>query len=140
MNIMQLKKASTEMKTYIPFDEIKNEDDYLLALELMEDITDDYDDSLSIIIDILAPKIEAYENKLPELKNFNKRIASLEPGASTLRLLMEHHHLKTTDFKDEIGVKSVVSMISTGKRELTAKQIKKLSIRFNISPSLFFNH
>ena len=137
--MMQLREASSEMKAYILLEKITNDDDYQFALSLMEEITNDYNENLSVIIDILAPKIEKYEDELSELTSFNERIANLDAGSSTLKLLMEHHHLKTNDFKDEIGVQSVVSMITTGKRSLTTKQISKLSARFNISPSLFFS-
>lgn len=138
MNIKSLVSASHEIKAFIPFEDIETDADYQIAIDLMNAITDDYDESLSVILDIVAPKISAYEDSLEELQEFNERITKLNPGSAMLKLLMEHHHLQTTDFREEIGVKSVVSMISNGKRDLTAKQIKNLSNRFDISPALFF--
>ena len=37
----------------------------------------------------------------------------------------------------EIGSQGVVSEVLTGKRELNARQIKRLAKRFNVSPAVF---
>lgn len=50
---------------------------------------------------------------------------------------MDQHKLNTTDFKNEIGGKSMVSMILNKKRKLSLQHIKALSNRFGISPLLF---
>ena len=52
---------------------------------------------------------------------------------------MKQYNLKANDLKNEIGGKSLVSMILNGKRKLTTDHIQALSNRFKISPSLFFN-
>ena len=90
------------------------------------------------MINLLWLNIERYEDTAPELAEFNQRIDDMDAGASMLRLLMAQHQLKTADFGDEIGAKSVVSMITNNKRTLTAEHIKKLALRFDISPALFF--
>ncbi|GIU52342.1 hypothetical protein TUM4438_44830 [Shewanella sairae] len=138
MNLINLINASHAIKDFIPFSNIGNEEDYNAAINIMDAITNDYDESLSVIIDVLAPKISEYEDSLEELVEFNDRISSMNPSSTMLRVIMEHHHLKTTDFKDEIGGKSLVSMIVNGKRNLTVDHIKNLSNRFDISPNLFF--
>ncbi|MDN5451459.1 MAG: helix-turn-helix domain-containing protein, partial [Enterobacterales bacterium] len=43
-----------------------------------------------------------------------------------------------SDLASEIGSKSLVSMILSGKRSLTIEHIKALSKRFNVRPDLFF--
>ncbi|MEK7991103.1 MAG: helix-turn-helix domain-containing protein, partial [Thiotrichaceae bacterium] len=58
---------------------------------------------------------------------------------SAIHVLMEQHNLTATDLQDEIGSKSLVSMILNGKRSLTREHITKLSRRFNISPAIFFD-
>ena len=55
-----------------------------------------------------------------------------------LRLLMEQHELKGTDFP-EIGDKTLISKILNGSRSLTKDHITKLAERFGISPALFFD-
>ena len=56
-----------------------------------------------------------------------------------LRVLIDQHDLTVSDLQDEIGSKSLVSMILSGKRNLTKEHIQRLSQRFHISPSLFFD-
>lgn len=129
-----------ELESLIPFiggiDSAKQHED---AIELMDLLTDDYE-SNHLLINLLFPRIEEYEDTAPEFAEFNERIESLDGGASMLRLLMEQHGLNTTSFADEIGGKSTVSMICNEKndRKLTTEHIKKLSARFEISPALFF--
>jgi len=53
-----------------------------------------------------------------------------------LQFLMEEHHLKQADLP-EIGNQAKVSEVLNGKRSLNVNQIKKLSERFKVSPSLF---
>lgn len=138
MNIALISKLVSEIQTEIPFiSGINNASEHEDALLLMDELIEDYDANL-IVIDLLWPKIEAYELNCSELSEFHQQIKSIEPGASMLRLLMINHHLKTSDFKNEIGVKSTVSLICNEKRKLTATHIKNLSKRFDISPALFF--
>jgi HTH-type transcriptional regulator/antitoxin HigA len=49
---------------------------------------------------------------------------------------MLEHGLKQSDLK-EIGSQGVVSEILMGKRTLNLEQIKKISIRFHVSPLVF---
>jgi HTH-type transcriptional regulator/antitoxin HigA len=56
-----------------------------------------------------------------------------------LRFFMEQHGLKQTDFENEIGAQPVVSEILRGRRRLTVEHIRKLSLRFGVSPELFVN-
>ncbi len=54
-----------------------------------------------------------------------------------LRVIFDQHELTLSDFRAEIGEKSTVSMILSGKRSLTLAHIKALSARFGISASMF---
>ena len=118
--------------------QIDNEDDYTEALALMDDLIDDYDDNKPLI-DILSLSIEKWEDQSEYFSEFNKDIKSLNNDVSLLKVLMSQHNLKGEDLKNEIGSKSLVSMILNGKRKLTIEHIQALSDRFNISPSLFFS-
>lgn len=138
MNIQHITQLAHQLQSEMPFiGGIQSPEEHQAALTLMEELIDDYDGNL-LLIDVLWSKIEAYEEEAPELKEFNKRIKSMEAGAAMLRLLMDQHGLNTSDFKDEIGPKSSVSMICNEKRSLTKDHIVKLSKRFSISPALFF--
>jgi HTH-type transcriptional regulator/antitoxin HigA len=57
-------------------------------------------------------------------------------GADSLRFLMEEHGLRQSDLP-EVGSQGVVSEILEGKRELNVRQIRALSRRFGVSPSVF---
>ena len=117
---------------------ISNEKDYLKALDLVENLIDDYDEN-KILIDLLANTIEDWEEHSEKFSDFNKEIESQDNDISLLRVLMGQYNLKGDDLKNEIGGKSLVSMILNGKRKLTTEHIQSLSNRFRISPSLFFN-
>lgn len=62
----------------------------------------------------------------------------MDSGVAILRTLMEQYQLKTGDFKNEIGGKSMVFMILNGSRALSRHHIQALSARFHISPAMFF--
>jgi len=67
---------------------------------------------------------------------FNQRISELDDGVAVLKALMDH--LKAEDLREEIGSKSLVSMILNGSRSLSLYHIQSLSNRFKVSPSAFF--
>jgi len=138
MNIQHITELAQQLQSEMSFiDGINSSEQHSEALSLMDELVEDYEKNL-LLIDVLWPKIETYEKDAPELSEFNNRIKGMNAGASALRVLMNQHNLKTTDFKNEIGGKSTVSMICNEKRQLTAEHIKKLSERFGISPELFF--
>lgn len=122
---------------------IKTEHDYEEALEVIEHLflqaKDTVDDPLNDLIDIISRAIERYELSQDDITNFNKEADNINQEISVLRVLMDQHNLTISEFKNEIGSKSLVSMILTGKRNLTKEHICKLSQRFNLNPSLFFN-
>jgi len=122
--------------------EIKNEQDYLFALEFVEDLmsrsVDRSGEPLLKLIDIVAASIEKYEKRIESVNAYMKKAESLDPGVSTLRLLIYQHHLSYSDLKEEIGSKSLVSQILSGSKKLTRNHIAKLTKRFEVSPELFF--
>jgi len=79
---------------------------------------------------LLTLLIEDFEEKRYQLPR-------AEP-VETLRFLMEQHGLAQKDLVDVFGTPSIISEILSGKRELNRDQIKRLSVRFHVSPELFF--
>lgn len=112
------------------------EQDYRDALALVEYLLEN--DEENVLIDLLCQKIEEYENNAPRFAEFNERIANLSGGVAVLRVLIDQHDLTLSDFENEIGKKSMMSLILSGKRSLSLEHIRKLSARFGISPALFF--
>ncbi len=122
---------------------IKKEQDYQDALEIIEHLfskaKDTTDDPLNDLIEIISRAIEKYESSQKDIVTFDKEANNTSQEISVLRVLINQHNLTLADFKDEIGSKSLVSMILNGKRNLTKEHIAKLSNRFNLNPALFFN-
>lgn len=122
--------------------EIKTHDDYQFALDLLEQLMmkaeDREGEPLLHLIDIVADAIEDYENGLERIQRFDQDVDAIDPGVSTLRVLIDQYGLTYPDLKDEIGGKSLVSQILSGSKSLTKAHVAKLSKRFNVSPQLFF--
>lgn len=112
-------------------------EDYEQALAIVERLIDTDDENP--LIDLLAKKIADYENTAPEFAEFNARIAALPQELAMLRTLMDQHGLNQSSFKQEIGSRSLVSMILKGERTLTLEHMKALSKRFGIPVSTFID-
>ena len=108
-----------------------------LVENLLDEAADSPDDPLNAVIEMLSHAIEAYENKDKNLAAFEKRAMGQPADLAMLRLLMDQHGLGTADLP-EIGSKSMVSRVLSGKRSLNKKHIQALSERFDINPGLFF--
>lgn len=115
---------------------IQNHRDYKKALQLMDELMDDYNDNRPLI-DVLSTSIERWEEESKEFEAFNQRIKALDSGVAVLKVLMEQHDLHLDDFP-EIGSKSLLSKILNHERQLTLAHIKLLSKRFWIDARLFF--
>ncbi len=111
---------------------IHTEEQYEYAVKAIDKLIDmvdeDEDHPLASLMETIGTRIEEYENEHdPEPKG--------DP-IGCLRYLMDEHNLKQSDLK-ELGSQGVVSEILSGRRKLNVRQIKKLSKRFNVSPSVF---
>ena len=124
-----------------PYYHITDDKHYKEALELIESLLeeaeDSLDDPLNAVIEMLGHAIEAYENEDEEQAAFEKRAMDQPADLAMLRLLMDQHGLGTADLP-EIGSKSMVSRVLSGKRSLNKKHIQALAERFGINPGLFF--
>ncbi|MCW8987748.1 MAG: transcriptional regulator, partial [Gammaproteobacteria bacterium] len=120
-----------------PFTHIENDEAYQGALavvsNLMEVAKDDPSSPLNWAIEGFVKAIASYESQLTEVKKFEAAAASTPADIAMLRLLMEQHELKGTDFP-EIGDKTLISKILNGSRSLTKDHITKLVERFGINP------
>ncbi len=116
---------------------ITNDDEYEQALAFMDELVEEYD-LYEPLIELLSASIERWENTSPEFTEFNRRISELDSGVAVLRTIMSQYQLKMDDFKNEIGGKSMVSMVLNGSRKLSKDHIQALCDRFRIDPSVFF--
>lgn len=111
---------------------IRTEEQYGYAVKVLDRIIDmvgeDENHTLASLMETIGTRIEEYENKhYPEPKG---------DAIGCLKYLMEEHNLKQSDLK-ELGSQGVVSEILNRRRKLNIRQIKALSKRFNLSPSVF---
>jgi len=143
-------KTETLTKSFLEFAQnasnilhIKTEKAYEEALELIEHLFEEANDTinepLNDLIDIISKSIEKYESSQEKIVQFENEANNISQEISTLRVLMDQHGLTVSGFKDEIGSKSLVSMILNEKRNLTKEHITKLSKRFSLNPAVFFN-
>ncbi|MGG7446180.1 helix-turn-helix domain-containing protein [Kosakonia oryzendophytica] len=131
-------KATDALIAAVPLlGEHPSEKDYQDALELVEHLL--IDNPGSPLLDIVCAKISAYENNQPEIIALREEMASIPAGLAVLRTLMDQYKLTTSDFQDEIGGKSMVSRVLNGERQLNINHIKKLAVRFGLSPLMFIS-
>lgn len=139
MRFLNLKQKAVDFFSEAGFvGRIHNEEEYEQALELMDELIEDYDEFLPLI-EVLSTTIEKWEDESEYFSDFNKRIEALDDGVAILKTIIDQYQLKADDLKNELGSKSLVSMILNGSRNLTRDHIQALSQRFKISPSVFFS-
>ena len=125
----QLQRSWTQVSALF---KIQNEQEYDLAVErlnsLLDEVGTDERHPLYSLLDTLGSVVHAREEQhhpMPKME-----------GADTLRFLMEEHGLRQSD-SPEVDSQGVVSEILGGRRELNVRQIRALSKRFGVSPSVF---
>lgn len=114
----------------------QNEEQYTQALELVDHLL--LNDPENPLLDLVCAKITAWEESAPEFAEFNAMVEAMPGGIAVIRTLMDQYGLTLSDLP-EIGSKSMVSRVSSGKRKLTLEHAKKLATRFGISPALFID-
>lgn len=111
---------------------IQNEQDYDLAVErlnsLLDEVGTDEQHPLYSLPDTLGTVLHAWEEQHHDMPECG--------GADVLRFFMQEHNLSQSDLP-EVGSQGVVSEILNGKRDLNVRQIRALSTRFGVSPSVF---
>ncbi len=138
MGYARLKEKAHALFEEAPFiNQIHNQVEYQQALDLMDELIEDYDYNRPLI-DTLSISIDHFENESEDFRDFNIRIKSLDTGVAVLKTLMSQYNLGVNDFP-EIGSKSLVSKIINNERRLTLDHIRALMKRFKLNPSVFFN-
>jgi HTH-type transcriptional regulator/antitoxin HigA len=137
MNFQQvIDQASSLFREAQFISKIDTDVDYELAMQLMDTLVDDYENQKPLI-DVLSRSIEEWENRAEGFADFNRQVETIDSDVALLRTLMDQFGLTANDLKDEIGSKSLVSMILNGSRNLTTRHIRALSVRFHVNPALF---
>ena len=120
------------LRTLVPLGTLRTKKDYTRAVEMLDAILDEIGEDekhpMAELADAISVFIEKYEAE-------HVPIPAAKPVA-VLKFLMREHDLRQSDLP-EIGSQGVVSEVLTGKRELNARQIKRLAKRFGVSPAVF---
>ena len=111
----------------------RNENEYEKLLSFIDELMalsrHKKDERITSLLELVAKNIEEYESRRYPMK--------VATPVDMLKFLMEQHSLEQSDLP-EIGSQSLVSKILNGERKLTVEHITKLSKRFHVSPSVFF--
>ncbi len=125
----QLQQSWTHVSLLL---KIQDERDYDLATErlnsLIDEVGTDEQHPLYSLLDTLGTVVHAWEEQHHPI--------SRSESVDSLRFLMVEHELTQSDLP-EVGSQGVVSEILGGKRKLNIRQIRALSERFGVSPSVF---
>ncbi|MGH8025965.1 MAG: helix-turn-helix domain-containing protein [Pseudoxanthomonas sp.] len=120
------------LSSLVPMRPIRNEAEYERAVSVLGDLLDaggaKQGTTLAELVETVGSFIEAYDEahyRLPEVT-----------GLDAVKFFMQQHGLTQGDVP-EIGSQGVVSEILNGKRDLNIRQIKALSDRFGVDPSVF---
>ena len=107
-------------------DELSTYTEALFALTSKRDLTDADEEA----IDLLTLLIERYEaERWP--------VPDADP-ATVLRFLLDRNGLTQRDLATELGSETTVSLVLSGRRQLTRDHIARLAHRFGVSPTVFF--
>lgn len=137
MNLNQIKDDAHRLFSEASFiAEIKSNDEHEQALELVESLLEDYEEN-EPLIDLLSRSIERWESTSKDFAEFNRRVNEMGNGVAVLKTIMDQYELGVNDFENEIGGKSLVSLITNNKRQLTLGHIHALARRFNLDPKAF---
>lgn len=111
---------------------IGNEQEYDQGIarlnELLDEVGTDEAHPLYTLLDTLGIVIQAYEEEQHPMPDCS--------AAEVLACLMEEHQLSAVDIP-ELGEPDVVRRILCGQQELDIRQVRALSNRFAVSPSVF---
>lgn len=107
-------------------DELATYTQALFNLTSTADPTRDDEEAIAL----LSLLIEQYES-------YTYRIPDADP-IDILRSLLDQHGLSQRDLASDLGSETTVSLILSGRRQLTRDHIARLSHRFHVEPSVFF--
>lgn len=126
------------LKTWVPFSDsvggvgVHTRADYKRVGKIVDSLVDivreDETHALAPVLDYLAFQLEMYEAE-------NGTIPDAEPR-EVLRLLMEEHGLRQSDFGDEIP-QGRISDVLSGRRKISKAMAKVFAKRFRVSAEAF---
>jgi len=118
----------SEVKPQVVHDEALNQ----RYIQLLEKLDENWD------------KLGTHERKIHELlvlliQDFEKKTYKVRASTpiEALQELVDSNNLRNKDLVGIFATESIVSEVLKGKRALTVEHIRRLAVRFNVSPSVF---
>lgn len=87
----------------------------------------DHDDEAIALLSLLIDQYETHKYRIPDA----------DPP-EVLRFLLDQHGLSQRDLAEDLGSETTVSLVLSGRRQLTRDHIARLSRRFYVEPGVFF--
>ncbi|MFP4309754.1 MAG: type II toxin-antitoxin system HigA family antitoxin [Desulfococcaceae bacterium] len=135
-----LKAKAVDFFSEAPFlSQIRNENDYERAMELMDELVEDYE-TYRPLIELLSASIEKWENESEGFSEFNRRIQDQDDAVAVLTTLLDQHEMQTEELGEILGESRDVSLFLRGERVMTRDHIQRLTDHFGIPASLFFRN
>ncbi|MFP4422331.1 MAG: type II toxin-antitoxin system HigA family antitoxin [Desulfococcaceae bacterium] len=135
-----LKAKAVDFFSEAPFlSQIRNENDYERAMELMDELVEDYE-TYRPLIELLSASIEKWENESEGFSEFNRRIQDQDDAVAVLTTLLDQHEMQTEELGEILGERRDVSLFLRGERVMTRDHIQRLTDHFGIPASLFFRN
>jgi len=98
----------------------------LFSLTAKSDLTPE-DEAAVELLTVLIERYESQRYPVPEAA-----------ASEVLRFLLDQNGLSQRDLAQELGNETTVSLVLSGRRQLTRDHIARLSRRFHVNPSVFF--
>jgi HTH-type transcriptional regulator / antitoxin HigA len=128
----QVARDYRKLRAVVPLGPVRTRKEYARAVALLDSILDEIGEDerhpMAELADAIGVFIQKYEDE-------NVPLPAANP-IDVLKTLMREHDLRQSDLP-EIGTQGVVSEVLAGKRELNARQIRRLAKRFGVSPAVF---
>lgn len=135
-----LKAKAVDFFSEAPFlSRIRNENDYERAMELMDELVEDYE-TYRPLIEFLSASIEKWENESEGFSEFNRRIQEQDDAGAVLTTLLDQHGMRADELGKILGEGGEISVFLNGERELTRDHIQRLTDHFGIPATLFFRN
>ncbi len=132
VNLGKALRDYRRLRTTMPVGPLHSRKDYARAVRaldaVLDAVGDDESHPLADLAETIGVFVERYEQE-------HLGIGDATP-AEVLRFLMDQHDLRQSDLT-EIGSQGVVSEILSGRRQLNARQVRRLAERFGVSPAVF---
>lgn len=133
-------KAESKPNSYIellqkfPPRPIRSESELLAVQEVIDALLDSGEMTPEKLdyINLLGILVHEYEEKHVSIPDLS--------GVELLKALIDEFGLRQKDLVPIFKTESIVSAILNGQRKFTVEHIEKLSVFFNVSPSVFFQN